>query len=378
MKRHRPRDDEGAAQGDVHRPARRSVRLPRGRWPGSGSGRSRSDGGDRSSRSGGGCAGCARGRAVAAAPEAVIAAEAASQRDRSQRRRRDPARRRRSGSVIGRSLCSADEPGPAARRRRAVPEHDRREEAPRNASVPPPASAAQAKPRIEEPAPAPAPPVREIAADDVPMTTRQPPEARPDAVAARGNAKTPSGRELTLDFDALERAAQDAVSPSLFHSSDLPPPPKNLFAAKEPGTGGAYRAVEADPRHEGRHDSREEAGGGRSFSTEEPGSRGGRRFRAAAVDARREVTAAFARVHARSGDPARRAALRPGAPRRDLRQHAAPAAAVALQRRARQRQVARRGDPELPRRRPRASASQVAVRTSRRAPCASRARACGP
>ena len=107
------------------------------------------------------------------------------------------------------------------------------------------------------------------------MTTRQPPEARPDAVAARAN-RSPSGRALTLDFDALERAAQDAVSPSLFHSSDLPPPPKNLFAAKEPGTGGAYRAVEADPRHEARHDAREEAGGGRAFTTEEPGSRGGR------------------------------------------------------------------------------------------------------
>lgn len=104
------------------------------------------------------------------------------------------------------------------------------------------------------------------------MTTRQPAEARPDAVAA--SAKSPSGRELTLDFDALERAASDAVSPSLFHSSDLPPPPKNLFA-KEPGTGGAYRAIEAEPRHEPRRDAREEAGG-RSFSAEEPGSRGGR------------------------------------------------------------------------------------------------------
>jgi hypothetical protein len=97
--------------------------------------------------------------------------------------------------------------------------------------------------------------------DDVPMTTRQPADTRPDAIAA--SAKSPSGRELTLDFDALERAAQDAVSPSLFHSSDLPPPPKNLFA-KEPGTGGAYRAVETDPRHDaraeasGRSDAREE------------------------------------------------------------------------------------------------------------------------
>lgn len=65
----------------------------------------------------------------------------------------------------------------------------------------------------------------------------------------------PTGRELTLDFDALERAAQDAIvgpAASLFHSSDLPPPPKNMFAAKEPGSGGAYRAIEADPRHDTR------------------------------------------------------------------------------------------------------------------------------
>ena len=119
----------------------------------------------------------------------------------------------------------------------------------------------------------PPPPIpRELAPENAPATTRQAPAARPDAIAA--SAKSPSGRELTLDFDALERAAQDAVSPSLFHSSDLPPPPKNLFA-KEPGTGGAYRAVEADPRHEPHHDAREEPGG-RSFAAEEPGSRSGR------------------------------------------------------------------------------------------------------
>ena len=141
---------------------------------------------------------------------------------------------------------------------------------PATASVPPPASVAAAaivKPRVEE-MPPPPPLPRELAPENVPTTTRQSPAVRPDAVAA--SAKSPSGRELTLDFDALERAAQDAVSPSLFHSTDLPPPPKNLFA-KEPGTGGAYRAVEADPRH----DAREEAGG-RTFAAEEPGSRSGR------------------------------------------------------------------------------------------------------
>lgn len=124
----------------------------------------------------------------------------------------------------------------------------------------------------KRPAKVSAPPPRlEIVESDPdygPMTTREPPEARPDAIAA--SAKSPSGRELTLDFDALERAAQDAVSPSLFHSSDLPPPPKNLFA-KEPGTGGTYRAVEADPRH----DARAEAGG-RYDAREEPAPRAAR------------------------------------------------------------------------------------------------------
>jgi hypothetical protein len=139
--------------------------------------------------------------------------------------------------------------------------------APRAASAPPPAAAAVVH--------------HQVSGDDVPTTTRQPPEARPDAVAARA-AKSPSGRELTLDLDALERATQERAS-SLFDTNDLPPPPKNLFS-KEPGTGGVYRAVEADPRHDARaeqrhdarHDAREEAGGGRAFSSEEPGSRGGK------------------------------------------------------------------------------------------------------
>ncbi|MBX3190765.1 MAG: hypothetical protein KF819_27455 [Labilithrix sp.] len=66
--------------------------------------------------------------------------------------------------------------------------------------------------------------------EEVPTTTR---EQRPKA----------PGHELTLDFDALERAAHDVAAPSLFNSTDLPPPPKNLFA-KEPGTGGKYQALE--------------------------------------------------------------------------------------------------------------------------------------
>ena len=77
----------------------------------------------------------------------------------------------------------------------------------------------------------------EAEADDAPMTT---PEHRP-------GEPPPSVKELTLDFDALER--DSGPGPSLFQAMDLPPPPKNLFT-KERGTG-AYRAVEEDmPRSE--------------------------------------------------------------------------------------------------------------------------------
>jgi hypothetical protein len=128
------------------------------------------------------------------------------------------------------------------------------DESKRPASIVPPSSAALIKgPRIEALPPS-------VDSEDVPMTTRQPPEARPDAAAASKPA-----RELTLDFDALELAAQDAVAaPSLFHSTDLPPPPKNLFA-RESGTGGAYRAVEASPP-----DSHEEPEGAGPVSKPQP------------------------------------------------------------------------------------------------------------
>jgi hypothetical protein len=117
---------------------------------------------------------------------------------------------------------------------------------------------------VIEAAPAPAPvsaPRRSDAPEEVPMTTRQPADARPD-------------RELMLDLDALERAGQERSSPSLFNSQDLPPPPKNLFAAKEPGSGGVYRAVETDghdPRRDNPHPREESMA--RSDPRDEPGAR---------------------------------------------------------------------------------------------------------
>lgn len=62
--------------------------------------------------------------------------------------------------------------------------------------------------------------------------------------ATREPERGPSAAELTLDFDALERDAQAGGLSPYFLKSDLPPPPRNLFA-KEPGTG-AYRAVDVN------------------------------------------------------------------------------------------------------------------------------------
>lgn len=186
--------------------------------------------------------------------------------------------------------------------------------------IPPPPSvremnaAAKSPPRLA---------LAEADPEDVPMTTRQPAEARPDAVAARATSAasalsaaspprvSPSGRELTLDFDALERAAHEETAPSasLFNSSDLPPPPKNLFASKEPGSGGVYRAVEADVRH----DPREEVTG-RSDPREERVARASSR---AIPAVRREESPQPARAAARSspaGRPASDARYAPARP----------------------------------------------------------------
>jgi hypothetical protein len=65
--------------------------------------------------------------------------------------------------------------------------------------------------------------------------------------ATLNEPRRPSAAELTLDFDALERDSSPGVNP-MFAPSDLPPPPKNLFA-KERGTG-AYKTVEVEAHHD--------------------------------------------------------------------------------------------------------------------------------
>jgi hypothetical protein len=67
--------------------------------------------------------------------------------------------------------------------------------------------------------------------DVVPATTRQP--------------EPPVAPPVQIDLGPAE--PQPAAASSLFQASDLPPPPKNLFAAKEKSTGTSYRTVDAEP-----------------------------------------------------------------------------------------------------------------------------------
>ncbi len=59
--------------------------------------------------------------------------------------------------------------------------------------------------------------------------------------------RQPMQEELSLDIDALERAAAaaNAVSPVLRNASDLPPPPANLF--RERTSSGKYRIAPPPP-----------------------------------------------------------------------------------------------------------------------------------
>jgi hypothetical protein len=84
-------------------------------------------------------------------------------------------------------------------------------------------------PAVVRAAPTPAPTIPDVstpydAADSSPLTERNP-------------------HELTLDIDALERAAAatETSSPVFKPASDLPPPPTNLF--REKTTTGKYRTL---------------------------------------------------------------------------------------------------------------------------------------
>ena len=93
-------------------------------------------------------------------------------------------------------------------------------------SVRPPASAGGAKsPSVRPPVSGP------VASSEAPATTRTPIGA---------------AAELTLDIDALERAAKDAETAPMFEpKNDLPPPPQNLLRDKS--VTGGYRAMTPAP-----------------------------------------------------------------------------------------------------------------------------------
>jgi RecA/RadA recombinase len=95
--------------------------------------------------------------------------------------------------------------------------------------TPPPLPAAATAAAMAKKLPSRTPPPLERS-EDGPATIRQPPPA-----------------ELTLDIDALERAASavNAASPVLRTNSDLPPPPPNLF--REKATSGKYRMTPVPP-----------------------------------------------------------------------------------------------------------------------------------
>jgi hypothetical protein len=118
--------------------------------------------------------------------------------------------------------------------------------------APPAAPAVAAAPAIAPEAPAPASAQPSPVLDASPTT-----EDAGAAVSVAPVTTAEPPRVERLDENApAERGPPTVVTSSFrFQTADLPPPPKNLFSKKEPGTGGAYRAVDVEPRR----DPREEA-----------------------------------------------------------------------------------------------------------------------
>ena len=131
------------------------------------------------------------------------------------------------------------------------------------AAAPKPAPAARAAPTPLEVAPAPlaapgpapgprprAPALPSALAAPVPVALPTP--TAPDALDSEDGPATirqperPPPAELTLDMDALERAASAGTSaPPLRQASELPPPPANLF--RDRGGIGKYRMTPVPP-----------------------------------------------------------------------------------------------------------------------------------
>jgi hypothetical protein len=124
--------------------------------------------------------------------------------------------------------------------------------APTPAAAPAPAPAQPPPPAAPQPPPLPrtarasVPTAASVpAAKPSPSRVPPPPSASPDGDAPATIRQPPAG-DLTLDIDALERAAAaSAASPVLRGASDLPPPPANLF--REKASGGKYRITPVPP-----------------------------------------------------------------------------------------------------------------------------------
>jgi hypothetical protein len=110
-----------------------------------------------------------------------------------------------------------------------------------------PPSVAPAPLAATQPTPAPAPAVgRPPSLTPPPLPAERTDPGVPDLEAPPTLRQPPPAvAELTLDIDALERAAAaGAASPMLRGASDLPPPPANLFREK---TSGKYRMTPVPP-----------------------------------------------------------------------------------------------------------------------------------
>ncbi len=98
--------------------------------------------------------------------------------------------------------------------------------------------------------------VSRAAASSQPVATDASPpvaDADEEPVASDGAtqiAASPAAPSLTLDIDALERAAKDAEggSPMFSQPSDLPPPPENLFRDRPAASGYRAQGIEEHPR----------------------------------------------------------------------------------------------------------------------------------
>jgi hypothetical protein len=106
------------------------------------------------------------------------------------------------------------------------------------------ALASESPPRPEAPAPAvtaPGPAPLSLSPSPPPVPESLNTKVTPAEAEAPPTVRQPPQEELSLDIDALERAAAaaNAVSPVLRNASDLPPPPANLF--RERTASGKYR-----------------------------------------------------------------------------------------------------------------------------------------